>query len=808
MGVRDMCRGASAKPNPARVAASGGKGAGPSSRGPAAPVANHLAGMHRRQDGKWVGAQAPRCRVALGGSDARDAKSKTPRATVTEPSSAPPAPESDREPAFVGPVLPAELDAADLSWTPTGFVPDHENNIVALLHHSASGNSRDAERPDSDDRVSPRSRVKTEGMPVVFVTAEVSPWSKTGGLGDVCGALPAALAARGHAVAVIAPMYEDYPDVEDTGRTATFRLGDEEQTVRYHARRDFDGVTYLFVQHHALQRGGGARIYAHAPGQPYPDNDFRFALLSLAAAEAPAVRAVVRTLLRRRRRRRSATTNASLHLLARVRRQRLARRARARVPRGEVPGERGVDARAAKRVGAGGGAAAMSRAVCVTIVHNLFHLGCFPSSRYRMLGLPEENTEWFPALRWRWNDGGESMNFLKAGLATSAAAVLVSPSYANEVQTNELGCGMDKVLRSVGNFGSDVDLGVFNGMSGKLKGIVNGIDVEEWNPAADPHLPARYSVDAHAVDADVLDVVAGKSACKLALQRELGLHEDSTAPLIGFIGRLDRQKGVDVLLDIVPRIVEAGGQVVMLGERRSRTGGRDARDGTQIQGARRGVGRVLRARVAQDHRRGGHPRHALAFRTVRSESAVRAAVRYASRGAQDGRAQGHRHTRRRLALLAVRRGTLWRATERAMRCYRDDEERWRKKQTRAMRKNLSWDVAAEQYERLMRGAAARPPTALNREALESSDPAPRRRRRRRDETTTTRCGSRRNDARERVRQRAARARGSGHARARWRGAATSRGGRRCSLENFADSSDDDVPSPPPLSRPAPALGVM
>ena len=65
-----------------------------------------------------------------------------------------------------------------------------------------------------------------------------------------------------------------------------------------------------------------------------------------------------------------------------------------------------------------------------------------------MLGLPEENTEWFPALRWRWNDGGESMNFLKAGLATSAAAVLVSPSYANEVQTNELGCGMDKVLRA------------------------------------------------------------------------------------------------------------------------------------------------------------------------------------------------------------------------------------------------------------------------------------------------------------------------------------------------------------------------
>ena len=725
MGVRDMCRGASAKPNPARVAASGGKGAGPSSRGPAAPAANDLAGMHRRQDGKWVGAQAPRCRVALGGSDARDAKSKTPRATVTEPSSAPPAqPESDREPAFVGPILPAELDAADLSWTPTGFVPDHENNIVALLHHSASGNSRDAERPDSDDRVSPRSRVKTEGMPVVFVTAEVSPWSKTGGLGDVCGALPAALAARGHAVAVIAPMYEDYPDVEDTGRTATFRLGDEEQTVRYHAKRDFDGVTYLFVQHHALQRGGGARIYAHAPGQPYPDNDFRFALLSLAAAEAPLCVPWSELFFgggaagEARRRTHLFTSSpvfvandwhaalVPVFLAARYQ----ANAAWTLEPRTAWAPE--------------GAPAAMSRAACVTIVHNLFHLGCFPSSRYRMLGLPEENTEWFPALRWRWNDGGESMNFLKAGLATSAAAVLVSPSYANEVQTNELGCGMDKVLRSVGNFGSDVDLGVFNGMSGKLRGIVNGIDVEEWNPAADPHLPARYSVDAHAADdADVLDVVAGKSACKLALQRELGLHEDSTAPLIGFIGRLDRQKGVDVLLDIVPRIVEAGGQVVMLG-----SGDPGLEDGMR----------------EMEHRFKGRAVGWVGFSVPVSHKITAAAdiLAMPSRFEPCGLNQ----------LYALRYGTLpvahktgglrdtvtrdvgwpfspcdaeplWRATERAMRCYRDDEERWRKKQARAMRKNLSWDVAAEQYERLMRGAAAPPPTALNREALESSDPA-------------------------------------------------------------------------------------
>ena len=308
-----------------------------------------------------------------------------------------------------------------------------------------------------------------------------------------------------------------------------------------------------------------------------------------------------------------------------------------------------------------------------------------------------------------------------------------------------------------------MDLGVFNGMSGKLRGIVNGIDVEEWNPAADPHLPARYSVDAHAVDADVLDVVAGKSACKLALQRELGLHEDSTAPLIGFIGRLDRQKGVDVLLDIVPRIVEAGGQVVMLG-----SGDPGLEDGMR----------------EMEHRFKGRAVGWVGFSVPVSHRITAAAdiLAMPSRFEPCGLNQ----------LYALRYGTLpvahktgglrdtvtrdvgwpfspcdaeplWRATERAMRCYRDDEERWRKKQTRAMRKNLSWDVAAEQYERLMRGAAA-PPTALNREALESSDPAL--------AAAAAAAGRDDDDAMwveaerraERVRQRAARARGSGHAR--------------------------------------------
>ena len=121
-------------------------------------------------------------------------------------------------------------------------------------------------------------------MPIVFVTAEVSPWSKTGGLGDVCGALPAALAARGNRVVVVAPMYERYDDARDTGHHSTFHLNHGDQHVRYFARYK-DDVTYLFVAHPALERGGGGRIYGGSPGNPYHDNDFRFALLSMAAID-------------------------------------------------------------------------------------------------------------------------------------------------------------------------------------------------------------------------------------------------------------------------------------------------------------------------------------------------------------------------------------------------------------------------------------------------------------------------------------------------------------------------------------------
>ena len=561
-------------------------------------------------------------------------------------------------------------------------------------------------------------------------------------------------------VVVVSPRYEAYPDVHDTGHSSSFHLDHAEQTVTYWNHRRGDGVNYVFVSHPALERGGGGRIYGDAPGRAYPDNDFRFALLSMAAIEAPLCMPWEELFCgggaesdRRRAGHGPGFSTAPVFvandwhaalvpLFLAARYQALA-----------------DSALRAREWSPDGAAAAIARATCVTIVHNLFHLGCFPSSRYRMLGLPEENTEWFPALRWRWTDGGESMNFLKAGLAASSAAVLVSPSYCEEVQTNELGCGMDKVLKAVGNFdvgaGSGLDLGWLNGLSGRLNGIVNGIDVDEWNPATDPHIPVNYSIEVghpapatasleakskeknfvyhvsgdeyelEAVPANlatagldgVLDYKTGKARCKAALQRELGLHEDPDAPLVGFIGRLDQQKGVDVLLQAVPHIVANGGQVVMLGSGDPGLEDRMRQMEDEFKG--RAVGWVgfsvpvshritaaadILAMPSRFEPCGLNQLYALRYGTI--------PVAHATGGLKDTvrRSVG-------FPFSPCEPDELRFAMDRAFRCYRDSKRtgaeddtegvlsRWERKQVRGMRQDLSWGQAAEKYEKVFKSVA-------------------------------------------------------------------------------------------------------
>jgi starch synthase len=169
----------------------------------------------------------------------------------------------------------------------------------------------------------------------------------------------------------------------------------------------------------------------------------------------------------------------------------------------------------------------------VLTIHNLGYQGVFPADRFSLTGLPAH--VFSPAILEFYG----SVNLLKGGLIFADLLTTVSPTYSEEIQTPEYGFGLDGVLRE---------------RSHVLHGIVNGIDAEIWNPAKDVYIPAPYS----------LSDMSGKAQCKKALQQELGLRRQKV-PLLGVIARLTDQKGIDLVIDIIPELMEANVQLAILG---------------------------------------------------------------------------------------------------------------------------------------------------------------------------------------------------------------------------------------------------
>ena len=191
----------------------------------------------------------------------------------------------------------------------------------------------------------------------------------------------------------------------------------------------------------------------------------------------------------------------------------------------------------------------------VLVLHNAAHQGRGPPSDADLFAVP-------PGERRAAFDlddpvGGKHSNILKAGIEAAHRVVAVSRGYAWEVQTPEGGWGLHDVLRhAAGN--------------GKLAGIVNGIESEEWSPSSDPFLVKKEgdAEDFGYRRYSIADFRQGKAACKRALQRELGLPEKPGAPLFVFIGRLDHQKGVDLIVESAGWLASQGAQLVMLGSGR------------------------------------------------------------------------------------------------------------------------------------------------------------------------------------------------------------------------------------------------
>lgn len=373
-----------------------------------------------------------------------------------------------------------------------------------------------AKRWSSVDRGSTKIICGT-GMSLVFVSTECGPWSKTGGLGDVVGGLPPALAANGHRVMTVSPRYDQYKDAWDTSVVVEIQVGDTVETVRFfHCYKR--GVDRVFVDHPwFLEKVWGttnSKIYGPNAGEDYSDNQLRFSLLCLAALEAPRVL--------------NLTSNKYFS-----------------GPYGEdvifvandwhtalIPcylksmyQPRGIYTNA-------------KAALCI---HNIAYQGRFAFSDFYQLNLPDQLKSSFDFIDgYKKPVKGRKINWAKAGIIESDRVLTVSPYYAEELVSGpDKGVELDTILRRC-----------------SVTGIVNGMDTQEWNPATDKHLDYHY---------DITTVTDAKPLLKEALQAEVGLPVDRNIPVIGFIGRLEEQKGSDILVAALHKFIGMDVQVVILG---------------------------------------------------------------------------------------------------------------------------------------------------------------------------------------------------------------------------------------------------
>ncbi|KAB5534929.1 hypothetical protein DKX38_018015 [Salix brachista] len=355
------------------------------------------------------------------------------------------------------------------------------------------------------------------GMTVIFVATEVAPWSKTGGLGDVIGGLPPAMAARGHRVMTISPRFDQYKDAWDTHLSAQIQVGDRVETVRYfHCYKR--GVDRVFVDHpmflEKVWGKTGSKIYGPTAGEDYQDNQLRFSLFCLAALEAPRV----------------LSLDSSEGFSG---------------PYGEDVVFVANDWHTAllpcylKSLYQSRGI--FMNAKVAFCIHNIAYQGRFAFSDFSLLNLPDRFKSSFDFM-----DGydkpvkGRKLNWLKAGILESHMVFTVSPYYAQELVSGvEKGVELDSYIRKT-----------------SITGITNGMDVQEWNPATDKYTSIKY---------DITTVSYAKPLLKEALQSEVGLPVDRDIPVIGFIGRLEEQKGSDILAAAIPMLVKYNVQIIVLG---------------------------------------------------------------------------------------------------------------------------------------------------------------------------------------------------------------------------------------------------
>lgn len=333
-------------------------------------------------------------------------------------------------------------------------------------------------------------------MEVVFVASEMIPFATTGGLGDVIGSLPKEIAKLGHRVSVFLPKYKKIfkkaLDLELLMEGIHVPLGSEVEMGSIFGSR-YGDVRLFFVEH--SEYFGRDELYGTPMGD-YPDNDRRFTFFQRAVVEG-LKRLKIKPDVIHCHDWQSGLIPVYLKTLYQ-------------------------------------GDSFFKKTKTVFTIHNLAYQGNFPPDSIPVTGLSWDEFK-FERLEFYGK-----ISFLKGGLVYSDALTTVSERYAQEIQTQGFGCGLEAVLAR---------------RKSDLYGIVNGIDPDEWDASKDKDIEANFSIRN----------LKGKAACKRLLQAESGLTVDPSIPVFGFVGRLADQKGLDILAPVVEQMAKENWQLVLLG---------------------------------------------------------------------------------------------------------------------------------------------------------------------------------------------------------------------------------------------------
>ena len=337
---------------------------------------------------------------------------------------------------------------------------------------------------------------------ILFAASEAVPFVKTGGLGDVAGSLPQALKAAGAECSVIMPKYAAIPEKyqEQMQHVADFYVPLAWRSVYCGIEKlTYHGINFYFVDNECYFKRDGCYGYF--------DDGERYAFFSKAICEAIEKLPELQVDVLHCNDWQTAMAPVFLREFYQA-------------------------------------SDACRNVKTMFTVHNVKFQGQFGVNVLNdILGLADNPTATGQLMVDR-----DSVNYMKGALCYADVITTVSPSYASELQMPFYGEGMD---------------GLFRRRSPNMRGILNGIDTENWNPDTDKHLEATYSADD----------MSGKAECKRMLQRELGLREDPERPLVVMIGRLTNQKGLGLVRYAMNRLMQRGVQVAILG-----TGDRDQED--------------------------------------------------------------------------------------------------------------------------------------------------------------------------------------------------------------------------------------